>query len=100
MTPIESLKAGADKLRLLLGPHGFQYVPGPTGASSGGLFACGSFVKDGRALEFSVRYGLGQVEYAIDGWRIGHEDYIRFAGQWGRHRYPDFGRSVLESFDA
>ena len=87
-------------LGTILEPHGFRYVPGDTGSSSGGAFACGAFVREGRALEFSVRHGLGLVEYMLNGQRIGHEDYLRFAGHWGDHKYPNFGQSVPDSFAA
>ena len=97
---MQSLAAGAEVLATVLAPHGFRFIAGDAGPSSGGPFASGSFVKEGRTLEFSVRHGLGQVEYILDGQRIGHENYLRFAGRWGQHKYPDFGRSIQESFVA
>lgn len=100
MTPAQSLEAGAELLRTILEPHGFRYVGGDAGSSSGGAFASGAFMKQGRTLEFSVRHGLGQVEYILNGQRIGHENYLRYAGHWGNHRYPGFGHSVLDSFAA
>jgi len=100
MHPEQSLEAGANTLRTILEPHGFRYIAGDTGSSSGGPFTCGSFVKENRALEFSVRHGLGQVEYTLNGQRIRHEDYLRFAGYWGEHKYPNFGKSIQDSFTA
>lgn len=100
MTPEQSLRAGVDRLRPVLEPHGFRYVPGDAGASSGGPFAAGCFAREGRALEFSVRAGLGQVVYVLGDDRISHEDFLRFSGQWGRHAYPGFGQTVEASFAA
>jgi hypothetical protein len=100
MTPEQSLRAGVDQLRPILEPHGFRYVPGDAGESSGGPFAAGRFAKEGRALEFSVRAGLGQVVYELGKDRISHEDFLRFSGHWGHHAYPGFGQTVEASFGA
>ena len=98
MTPRQSLEAGAKVLGTILEPHGFRFIAGDTGSSSGGDFASGTFMKDNHTLEFSVRHGLGQVEYILNGQRIGHEHYLRFAGHWEQRKYPAFGQSIQESF--
>lgn len=97
-TPSEEIMFGSRILAEVLEPHGFVFELGAVGASSGGAFASGSFKADSRALEFSVRHGLGQVTYQYGDARIGHEEFLRYSGQWGVHAYPCFGSSVQQSF--
>lgn len=49
---------GAKILEQVLGPHGFEFRFQSEGQSSGGLFACGQFVRGDRALELHFRYSL------------------------------------------
>lgn len=100
ITPYEALNSGIEELRPVLEPHGFKYVAGARGRSSGGAFATGAFVAGDRKLEFSYRHGLGLVTYTWGSDSIGHEDFLRFSGAWGRHQFPDFGSSHAESFRA
>lgn len=98
--PREVIAAGAKTLLEVLGPFGFAFVPGGEGKGSGGLFAQGCLVNGSRRLEFSFRYGLGEVNYRIDDKTISHENYLKYSGNWRRRRYPDFGSSPENSFAA
>lgn len=97
-TPREEIILGSRVLAEALEPHGFVFELGPAGVGSGGEFASGSFKTDSRVMEFSVRHGLGQVTYQYGNARIGHEEFLRYSGQWGVHAYPGFGSSVQQSF--
>ena len=74
--------------------NGFEFSLGETGIGSGGTFAVGQFQRDDRILAFSVRYGLGLVEYKVGQSRITHEDFLRYSGAWGNHAYPNFGGTI------
>ena len=99
-SPEEELLNGAAILGQLLEQHGFAFAPVSSGQGSGGHFASGEFVRGNRTLSFSVRYGLGLVEYRLGQSSIGHEDFLRYSGVWGKHSYPNFGGTVAESFAA
>ncbi|QWT45399.1 hypothetical protein [Azospira inquinata] len=99
-TPTESLRAGVAVLLPVLAPHGFKFKEGATGASSGGTFASGRFELEDRLLEFHFRHALGLVSYRIGTAEIDHENYLRFAGHWSSHKYPNFGGTPEESFSA
>jgi hypothetical protein len=94
------LNEGAKILAPVLEPHGFSFQLGEAGNGSGGQFAAGAFVASSRAVEFSVRNGLGLVVYRLAGSEITHEEFLRYSGAWGKHRYPDFGSSTAASFAA
>jgi hypothetical protein len=100
--PVSSalLSEGAQLLAPILEPNGFSFRPGEAGNGSGGQFAAGAFVASNRAVEFSVRHGLELVTYRLGGEEITHEEFLRYAGLWGKHRYPDFGSSTAASFAA
>lgn len=99
-TPTETLRAGIAVLLPILEPHGFKFKEGAAGASSGGAFASGKFEREDRALELHFRHALGLVSYRIGAAEIDHENYLRFAGHWSSHKYPDFGGTPEESFSA
>jgi hypothetical protein len=99
-TPQEELLEGAALLRPLMEQHGFRFSFGGSGKGSGGAFALGEFTRGNRVLSFSVRHGLGMVEYRLNASRITHEEYLRYCGLWGKHAYPNFGGGVAESFAA
>ena len=99
-SPEEELLNGAAILGPLLERHGFVYASGSSGKGSGGHFASGEFARGDRAVSFSVRYGLGLVEYRLGQSSISHEDYLRYSGVWGKHSYPNFGGTVTQSFSA
>ena len=96
----ELLRAGVDALRPVLEPHGFVFRMGEVGKGSGGYSASGFFEHDKRSLEFHVRYGLGMVTYRIGNAELSHEKYLRYAGHWKQRSYPNFGETILESFQA
>jgi hypothetical protein len=73
---------------------------GPSGTSSGGQFASGSFERNDRTLELHFRYGLGLVTYRIGEASLDHESYLRHSGIWSARKYPDFGSTPIESFQA
>jgi hypothetical protein len=90
MSPDEALAAGVAILSPLLERHEFVYVPGATGAGSGGHFAAGDFrrarVADVRRLELHFRHSLG----------LSHADYMRALGVRGA--YPGFSQDALDGF--
>jgi len=94
------LRAGVDALRPVLEPHGFAFRMGTVGKGSGGYSASGFFEHGERSLEFHVRYGLGMVNYRIGKAELSHETYLRYAGHWAQRSYPNFGGTILESFQA
>ena len=96
----EMLRFGVDALRPVLEPHGFTFRMGEAGKGSGGYFASGFFEHGERVLEFHVRHGLGLVSYRISQAELSHEMYLRYAGRWAQRRYPNFGGTILESFQA
>ena len=98
--PSALLHEGAKVLAQVLGPHGFAFREGEAGNSSGGSFAAGSFVNGDHAIKFSVRHGLGHVVYRLRNEEITHEEFLRYSGAWGKHKYPDFGASTAASFAA
>ncbi|MDP2018510.1 hypothetical protein [Hydrogenophaga sp.] len=99
-TPQDELVEGVDWLRPLMEANGFEFSLGETGTGSGGTFATGQYRRGDRVLTFSVRYGLGMVEYKVGQSGITHEDFLRYSGAWGRHAYPNFGGTVQASFSA
>ena len=76
--------------------HGFQFVPGSSGNSSGGSFASGYYQKGNRRFSFSVRYNLGCVTYYIEEDEIEHSKYMRVVGVEGE--YPGFSQEPAEAF--
>lgn len=99
-TPQEELVEGIEHLRPMMEANGFEFSLGETGIGSGGTFAVGQFQRDDRILAFSVRYGLGLVEYKVGQSRITHEDFLRYSGAWGNHACPNFGGTIQASFAA
>ncbi len=77
---------------------GFQFVSGPSGRSSGGNFASGRFVRNGRTLELHFRNSLGLVTYAFRGHTASHESVVRAIGSYGKHTYPGFFGEPLDGF--
>jgi hypothetical protein len=99
-SPTETLRNGIELLRPVLEPHGFSFKEGESGASSGGAFASGRFERGERVIELHFRYALGLVSYRIGDSMIDHENYLRFAGHWSSHKYPNFGGTPTDSFTA
>jgi hypothetical protein len=94
------LAKGAELLGPLLESHGFAFTAGEAGRGSGGDFSTGHFARGDHTVSFSVRHGLGLVEYSVAGQRITHEEFLRYSGAWGRRSYPGFGGSVEDDFRA
>jgi hypothetical protein len=89
---------GAALLAPLLATHGFAYHPGVVDHGSGGRFARGSFVRDARRLEFSVRHSLGEVVYCLGAHAVPHLAYMQAAAPPGAARYPGFRTDPIDSF--
>ena len=99
MSPTEILRAGSEILVPIMEPHGFTFVEGPSGESSGGNFARGDFVRDDRRLELHLRHSLGLVTYHCGPLSATHESYMRqLLGDGGAHRYPGFSDDPLDGF--
>ena len=97
--PAEILEKGRRLLDPVLEGHGFKWVPGASGSSSGGHFACGGYVRGNRRLEIHFRYSLGEVTYHLGGQSIEHPAYMRAVfGQGGGNQYPGFSNDPLDSF--
>ena len=94
----ELMDAGRRMIGAVLEPHGFEYRPGSTGASSGGDFSSGEFVRGDRRLELHFRYSLGLVRYHIGSASISHEDYMRHTGHRSEAKYPGFSSDPLDGF--
>lgn len=98
MDPVELREAGKDLLIPVLAAHGFEYMAGDVGRSSGGRFAQAAFVRNDAQLEFSVRHALGEVVYRVGNDWIRHEDYVRLVAPTERPRYPGFSDDPLDAF--
>ena len=96
--PLELLHDGIEILAEVLRPAGFTFVLGSVDRGSGGAFAQGSFVRDGRTLSFSVRHKLGLVAYASGSRHVSHEDFMRVVAPLGYARYPGFSDDPLQAF--
>ncbi|MFN8579375.1 MAG: hypothetical protein U0163_00150 [Gemmatimonadaceae bacterium] len=79
-------------------PHGFAFVIGASGNSSGGGFACGEFTRGDRRLELHVRYSLGLVTYHVGGVSTSHDIYMEELGVRGQAAYPGFSSDPLDGF--
>ncbi len=97
--PIEVLREGCTILDPVMNQHGFFFVDGPAGSSSGGPFASGSYVNADRRLEIHYRFSLGLVTYHFGDVCIDHESCMRVVlGSKGGNKYPGFSRDPLDAF--
>jgi hypothetical protein len=96
--PLELLHEGIAILAEVLRPAGFTFVLGTVDRGSGGAFAQGSFVCDGRTLSFSMREKLGLVAYASGGRYVSHEDFMRVIAPLGAAHYPGLSDDPLQAF--
>ena len=95
------LLKGVEILDPIMKQHGFEFVWGNAGRSSGGEFASGKYVKGDRILEIHFRHTLGLVTYHIGPDSLRHEIYMRASlGKNGGNRYPCFSDDPLEGFRA
>lgn len=92
------LRAGARILSEVLANHRFTFRILEVGASSGGPFASGMFVRGNRRLEFHVRTGLGLVRYHVGPHSASHEHYMRTLGVLPQCEYPGFPEDPLDPF--
>lgn len=97
--PLEIFKKGVNILNLLLLSNGFLYVAGESGPSSGGSYACGAYMKEGRKLEIHFRYRLGLVTYHVGTDSLRHEVFMRaLLGRDGGNRYPGYSDDPIDAF--
>ena len=97
--PGEILQVGRQLLDPVLEAHGFTWVAGESGSSSGGAFASGEYVRGNRRLEIHFRYSLGQVAYHLDETRVEHAPYMRvLLGPGGGNQYPGFSNDPVDAF--
>src|SRR5690606_17601263 len=98
-SPEEALAAGCAILEPVLAPHGFVWVPGAAGHSSGGSSASGSFVRGTRRLELHFRYSLGLVTYHLGETSLDHDSYMRVVlGAKPVNQYPGFSSDPMDGF--
>ena len=97
-TPLELLHEGVAILAEVLRPAGFTFVLGSVDRASGGAFAQGAFVRDGRTLSFSMRERLGLVAYESGDRYVSHEDFMRVVAPLGAAHYPGFSDDPLQAF--
>lgn len=99
MTPSKAMESGRKILEPVLGPHGWTFVPGPSGGSSGGQYAQADFIRGDRRLELHFRHALGLVTYHLGSASVSHEAYMEvLLGRRGASRYPGFSDDPLDSF--
>jgi hypothetical protein len=98
-SPADALAVGRGILDPILIPHGFAWVAGAAGQSSGGLFASGEFVRGNRYLEIHFRHSLGLVTYHVGNTALDHASYMRAVlGVTGGNRYPGFSSDPIDGF--
>jgi hypothetical protein len=98
LRPKDALVDGAKILDLVPLPKGFRFQIGQERKRSGGNFAWGEFVREGRRLELHFRQSLGLVRYHITDRSASHESYMRELGVWDQCRYPGFSSDPAASF--
>jgi hypothetical protein len=99
VTPLETLRKGAEILGPLLSAHGFTYYEDRAGHGSGGEYASGKYIKEDRILEIHFRHSLGLVTYQIGSESIRHEVFMRaLLGQGAGNHYPGFASDPIDGF--
>jgi hypothetical protein len=98
-SPEEVLAAGRGIVEPVMAAHGFVWVAGAEGQSSGGTFASGSFVRGNRCLELNFRHSLGLVAYHLGDRSVDHAAYMRAVlGVNGGNQYPGFSSDPIDGF--
>jgi hypothetical protein len=98
-TAVETLNLGQAIVAGKVLPFGFIWRTGNSGASSGGAFASGEFVRSDRKLELNFRWSLGLVAYRLGSDSISHEEYMRaLLGHSGGNQYPGFSNDPMDGF--
>jgi hypothetical protein len=99
MTAREAMAEGRKILEPILAPHGFTFIDGVCGHSSGGDFASAEFSNGGRRLELHFRRSLGLVTYHVGSLSLPHEAYMEaLLGRRGASQYPGFSDDPLDGF--
>lgn len=96
--PEARLRAGVSEVSRVIAAHGFSFVFGESGNSSGGPFASGYFVRGNRRLELHVRENLGLVSYHLGSHSASHEYYMKELGVWPQCEYPGFPNDPVDPF--
>jgi hypothetical protein len=98
-TPSEILHEGCKFLDPVMNAQGFSFREGPSGKSSGGLYASGVYVNGPRELEIHYRFSLGLVKYHFGAACMDHESYMRAVlDDKGGNKYPGFSDDPLAAF--
>jgi hypothetical protein len=96
------LERGVAELTPVLGPAGFEFIETDDGASNGGTFASGEFLRGDRRLELQVRSSLALVRYHFDDVPLSHEDLVRgvraLEGIAAEGQYPGFSNDPMAGF--
>ena len=98
------LERGVAHLAEVLGPAGFEFIETDDGASNGGTFASGEFLRrDGdRRLELNVRSSLVLVRYHFGDESLAHEDLVRgvraLEAISTEGQYPGFSTDPMAGF--
>jgi hypothetical protein len=90
MHPKQALLDGVEILEKVLLVKGFAFQFRKEGRGSGGEFAWGEFVREGRRLEVHFQYILRSVRYHASDQSASHESYMRELGVWSQCLYPGF----------
>ena len=99
MSPIEILREGRSILDPVMHRHGFSFIDGPAGPSSGGPYGSGAYVSGNRRLEIHFRYSLGLVTYHCGEISLDHESYMHaLLGANGGNKYPGFSEDPVDAF--
>jgi hypothetical protein len=100
--PTALLERGVAELTPVLGPAGFEFIQTEDGASSGGPFASGEFLRGDRRLELHVRSSLGLVRYHFGDESMSHEDLVRGVRALehilAEGQYPGFSTDPMAGF--
>jgi hypothetical protein len=99
ISPIEILREGRSILDPVMHRHGFSFIDGPAGPSSGGPYASGAYVSGNWRLEIHFRFSLGLVTYHFGRTSLDHESYMHaLLGTNGGNKYPSFSEEPLDAF--
>ena len=100
--PTALLERGVAELAPLLTPAGFEFIQTEDGASSGGPFASGEFLRGDRRLELHVRSSLNLVRYHFADAALSHEDLVRgvraLENIAEEGQYPGFSTDPMAGF--
>ena len=96
------LERGVAELAGVLGPAGFEFIETDDGASNGGTFASGEFLRGDRRLELQVRSSLSLVQYHFGEESMSHEQLVRgmraLEGISAEGQYPGFSNDPMAGF--